>query len=230
MQYTLSFYPRVLAVYSLAVSLCFVSSNSQAQKTDDGSSFVIDANRPYAYLKFDHVGKGTQREESEPTSRIWLRLTNNCRLPITIRTFGVPDGSPKDERGVMDIIVAIERPQGTGHVIMPDGTEPLLPIVKAKPEDLPHGYWFELGSSQSIPPGRALLFSVPINHVGPQWSFEIPFEFEVAKGKFPRDPSVGGFPKMVFHYTMYDLPPEARREVERWHETKNSQVPPATSR
>jgi hypothetical protein len=230
MQHIISFYPRVLAVLSLAVSLCAANLNSQAQKTDDGSSFVIDANRPYAYVKFDHIGKGVKRLDEEPDLRIWLRLTNNCRLPITIRTFGVPDGSPKGEQGVMDIIVAIERPQGMGHFIMPDGTEQLMPIVKAKPEDLPHDYWFELGSSQRIPPGKVLLFSLPINHVGPQWSFEIPFDFEVAKGKVLRDPSVGGFPKMVFHYTIYDLPPEAQREVERWYETKNSQIPPAKSR
>jgi hypothetical protein len=223
MQYTLSFYPRVLAVFSLAVSLCLASSNSQAQKTDDGSSFVIDANRPYAYLKFDHVGKGIQREEGEPTSRIWLRLTNNCRLPIAIRTFGVPDGSPKDEQGVMDIIVAIEPPRVQ---IVRDGAV----FVKAKPDELPHDYWFEVGSSQIVPPGAALLFSVPINHVGSRWYFEIPFHFEVTNGKFPRDPSVGEFPEMSFHYTMSDLPPEAQREVERWYASNNSPKPRAKSR
>jgi len=39
----------------------------QAQATASG--FVIDPNRPYVYLKFDHIGNGIQREESEPTSR-----------------------------------------------------------------------------------------------------------------------------------------------------------------
>jgi hypothetical protein len=218
MRYNLSFYPRALSVLSLAVSLCFASSNSQAQKTDYWSGFVIDTNRPYAYLKFDHIGKGIQREESEPTSRIWLRLTNNCRLPIAIRTFGVPDDSPKNEQGVMDIIVAIEPHRVE---IVRDGAV----FVKARPDELPHDYWFEVGTSQIVPPRAALLFSVPINHVGPRWSFEIPFDFEVAKGKVPRDPSVGGFPKMVFHYAMYDLPPEAQREVERWYNIGNSPAP-----
>jgi hypothetical protein len=60
---------RVLAVFSLAVSLGFASSQLQAQKDEGGNSFVIDPNRPYVYLKFDHIGKGIQRWESEPTSR-----------------------------------------------------------------------------------------------------------------------------------------------------------------
>ena len=222
-------HPRVLVVLLLAVSLCFASPRPQAQKSGYGNSFVINPNRPYVYLKFDHIGKGTQRWESEPTSRIWLRLTNNCRLSITINTYGVPDGSPKDEQGVMDMIVAIEPPQGMGYGIMRDGTVQPKPFVKARPDELPHDYWFEVGSFQSVPPGRALLFSVPINHVGPRWYFEIPFHFEGVNGKFPRDPSVGGFPEMSFHYTMSDLPPEAQREVERWYDSKNSQAPPAKS-
>jgi hypothetical protein len=221
-------HPLVLAAFSLAVSLCFASP--QAQKSGNGNSFVINPNRPYVYLKFDHIGKGIQRSESEPTSRIWLLLTNNCRLPITVNTYGVPDGSPKDEQGVMDMIVAIEPPRVMFSGIMRDGTVVPKPFVKANPDELPHDYWFEVGSFQSIPPGKALLFSVPINHVGPQWSFEIPFHFEVTKGKFPRDPSVGGLPQMAFHYTMYDLPPEAQREVERWYNTANSSASPAKSR
>jgi hypothetical protein len=225
---------RLLAVFSLAILLSLATWKSQAQETDDGSGFVIDASRPYAYIKFDRIGNGLQRWEGEPTSRIWLRLTNNCRLPITVNTYGVPNGSPTDEQGVMDMIVAKEPPQGMmGYGIMRDGTVPQKaprPFSKARPEELPHDYWFEVGSSQSIPPGKALLFSVPINHIGPRWYFEIPFHFEVVNGKFPRDPNVGGFPEMSFRYFMSDLPPEAQKEVERWYDSKNSPAPPAKSR
>src|ERR1700688_3413551 len=83
------FHPVVVAVFSLAVSFCFASP--QSQKSGNRNSFVINPNRPYVYLKFDHIGKGIQRWESEPTSRIWLLLTNNCRLPITVNTYGLPD-------------------------------------------------------------------------------------------------------------------------------------------
>jgi hypothetical protein len=219
--------------WPLIASLCVLSLYSTipaSQAQAPAGAFVIDPNRPYVYLKFDHIGNGIQREEDEPTSRIWLRLTNNCRLPITVRTFGVPDGSPKDEQGVMDIIVAIEPPRVTLIGVRSDGTVEPKPFVKARPDELPHDYWAEVGSSQNIPPGTALLFSVPINHVGPRWDFEIPFDFEAVNGKYPRDPSVGGLPQMTFHYTMFDLPPEARREVERWYDSANCPAPPAKSR
>jgi len=232
MQHTLSFYARVLAVLSLAVWLCAASPNSQPQKTDDGGSFVIDANRPYAYVKFDHIGKGVKRSDEEPDLRIWLRLTNNCRLPIMVNTTGVPEGVLKDETGVMDIIVADEPPRGpviTG--IRADGT--LVgpkPFVKATPDELPHDYWYEVGSRQAIASGTDLLFSVPINHIGPRWSFEIPFEFDVVNGKFPRDPNVNGFPRMVFPYSMYDLPPDAEKQVKSWYDSASSRVPALKSR
>src|SRR5271156_2378847 len=101
--------------WPLIASLCVLSMCSarpalQAQTTASG--FVIDPNQPYAYVKFDHIGKGVKRSDEEPDLRIWLRLTNNCRLPIMVRTTGVPDGVLKDETGVMDIIVAIQRPRG----------------------------------------------------------------------------------------------------------------------
>jgi hypothetical protein len=233
MQHTLSIYRRVLAILSLAISLCIASPNSQAQKTDDGSSFVIDANRPYAYVKFDHIGKGVKRSDEEPDLRIWLRLTNNCRLPIMVRTTGVPEGVLKDETGVMDIIVAIEPPRGPEIIgaLRADGTVVgREPFVKATAGELPHDYWFEVGSRQDIEPGTDLLFSVPINHVGPRWSFEIPFEFNVVNGKFPRDPNVNGFPRMVFPYSMYDLPPNALKQVESWYNGASSRVPAVKSR
>jgi hypothetical protein len=221
---------HVLALSFLVAFFCHAAPQSQAQRGRQGTGFVIDPNRPFAYIKFDHIGSGLQRWESEPISRIWFRLTNNCMLPITINTYGVPDGSPKDEQGIMDMVVAIEPDRVMLSLGRRDGTVVPKPFVKARPEELPHDYWLEVGSFQSIPPGKALLFSVPINHVGPQWYFEIPFHFEIANGRFPRDPSVGGFPAMKFHYVMNDLPPGAQREVEQWYDSANSPQSPANSR
>jgi len=104
------------------------------------------------------------------------------------------------------------------------------PFVKATADEMPRDYWYEVGSRHAISPGTDLLFSVPINHVGPRWSFEIPFEFEVVNGKFPRDPNVNGFPRMVFPYSMDDLPPDAMKLVERWYDRAGSRVPAANSR
>src|SRR5260370_6825815 len=77
----------------------------QARVAGPAKDFIIDPNRPFVYLRFDHIGKGIPRDEDEPATRIWLRLTNNCGVPIVVSTFGVPPGSPKAEGGGMKEVV-----------------------------------------------------------------------------------------------------------------------------
>ena len=78
----------------------FVATSRRAKRGLLGS-FVIDPNRPYVYLKFDHIGSGIPRDESEPKTRIWLRVMNNCKIGIVVRENGTPDGSPGGERQIM---------------------------------------------------------------------------------------------------------------------------------
>ena len=69
------------------------------------SEFLINVNRPFVFVKFDHIGPSVPRSEDEPNLRIWLPLTNNCRVPILVRANGAPDESPKDEVGVQYEVV-----------------------------------------------------------------------------------------------------------------------------
>ncbi len=190
----------------------------QAQKGSQTKEFLIDPSRPYVYLRFDHLGPGIRRDESESPSRIWLLLTNNCRVPIIVSTYGVPEGSPKDEQGVMDEVVP--NPEvgpiplfGTGPQAQTPTSQGKESATENRAAEVPRGYMSEVGSFQSIPSGRATLFSVPINHVGKQWHLEIPFSFDLPRGKGFRDPSVGGEPKMAIIYTLYDLPPRYQGQV-----------------
>ena len=91
----------------IAALLLLVTPRASGQGAGSATTFVIDPNRPFVYLRFDHMGPGIRRSEGEPSSRIWLRLVNNCRVPIIVSTFGVPDGSPKGEIGVMDEVVPV---------------------------------------------------------------------------------------------------------------------------
>lgn len=163
------------------------------------------------YLKFDHIGEGLQRSEDEPTSRIWLRLTNNCRLPIMVTTSGIPDGSPRDEVGVDDNVVADPPMLITIGAIGPN--EQKAP-VRVDEHRMPEAHLPEAGSLETIPSGKAILFSVPVNHVGKDWHFEIPFSFDLPKGKGFRDPNISLAPQMIIAYTMYDVPPTYRAELE----------------
>jgi hypothetical protein len=151
--------------------------------------FLIDVNRPFVYVKFDHIGPGAPRSADEPNSRIWLRLTNNCRIPILVRANGVPDESPKDEVGLEWRVVPNPTIQGIGEIT--------------------RGYMEEVASLVTIGPEEEILFSMPVNHLSKRWHVEIPFEFELPKGKGLRDPANGGEPIMVVSYSLWDLPPKA---------------------
>lgn len=192
-----------------APSLCAKKGGSSTQTIGIGKNFLIDPNRPYVYLKFDHIGKGLQRSTDEPTSRIWLRLTNNCRLPITVVISGIPVGSPKDEVGVDDNVVA-DRP-----MLITNTKDEQKAAAKPNTPRMPDAHLPEVGSLETILPGRSVLFSVPTNHVGEGWHFEIPFSFDLPKGKGFRDPNVSLGPQMSIAYGMYDIPPNHRAELER---------------
>src|SRR5580704_10916834 len=90
----------LLPVFTLATAALF----SQTTKASKG--FVIDENKPFVYVRFDHIGAGIPRDEDEPATRIWLRVVNNCRVPIVLTANGVPDESPKGEVGLRYWIVA----------------------------------------------------------------------------------------------------------------------------
>jgi hypothetical protein len=75
----------------LAVAFCLPLSAMRAQQAGpkdfaSGSDFVIDSSKPYVYLELDHVGPREPLRGGEPTAGLWLRLKNNCKLPIVVVT------------------------------------------------------------------------------------------------------------------------------------------------
>ncbi len=227
--------PRVRSIrlMTLAIIVGGAIAPSFPQQPKSSSKFVIDPNREFVYLKFDHMGRGIKRWDFEPEMRIWLRFVNNCNVPINLRTYGEPDQSPAEEVGVMDQVVE-DPPPFMQVVTDEDAPAPKVwtsldpadlpaqpsPVSKSqadiKPATPPPGYWFELGSQLTVRPGKEVLFSIPVNQLGKKWHVEIPFEFQVPEGKIPRDPSIGGLPVMHLEYSRYDLPGAARAVLENW--------------
>jgi hypothetical protein len=64
-----------------------------------------------------------------------------------------------------------------------------------------------------VPPGQAVLFSLPINHVGKSWHIKIPFNFVIPTGGGPRPQAVGGEPVIHLNYSLYDLPDVVRTRI-----------------
>lgn len=199
----------IRTVVLLCPLLALAQSNDQVQPL---RGFVIDENRPYVYLLFDHVGKGLKFSDDEPTQRVWLRFVNNCEVGVVLRTFGVPEGSPKDEVGVMHDIVKDPQFWIRGF----KAEQPALNAKDAEPKQtvkMPRGYYFDLASAETILPGESLLFSVPVNHLSKSWHMEIPFQFDLPPGKGPRQQIVGGQPSMMLRYSGWDLPEGIQQQL-----------------
>jgi hypothetical protein len=191
---------------TVVLSAAIVIAHSQTDRNSTG--LAIDANRQFVYLKFDHMGRGIKRSDSEPELRIWFRFVNNSHFPIDLRTYGVPDGSPREEVGIMDFVA--ENPPMRIVITSDLDTKPKASL---EPEKMPDDYWFEVGSGMTLQPGKEVLFSIPVNHLGKSWHMEIPFSFKNAGGKFPRDPSTGGEIKMRLSYSLYDLPDDVHAKI-----------------
>lgn len=208
---------RLVAACVLVLFLNVLGANLAAQRVDVQTSFVIDPDRPYVYLKFDHIGPGIPRNRRESKSRIWLRLTNNCRVAITVHENGTPDGSPNDEREIMYNVVPTIKPQMVTFGFKAHENNLKQKQLEEPPsddlEEMPQGTTSDVGSSEDIPPGESILFSVPVNHLSNRWHIEIPYSFALPPGKCCRKPDIGGQPVMVMYYGLWDLPQESLSEI-----------------
>jgi hypothetical protein len=158
------------------VVLFLFATSMHAQSA--ATSFVLDQSKAYAYLQFDHVGPRKPIQEGEPAQGLWLRLVNNCKVPINVRTYGITTGDP--DVGVLDEVIPFPP-------ILEIHSDLDQPSVREdhSTQKMPHGYDAELSSMTRVLPGKSLLFSVPRNHVSRDWYLRIKFTLDVSK------PSVG---------------------------------------
>jgi hypothetical protein len=135
-----------------------------------------------------------------------VAFVNNCRVGIVLRTFGVPEGSPKDEVGVM-------------HDIVKDRKSKYKLTLKTKTSEprhhakMPIGYDADHSTAETIPPGESVLFSMPVTHLSKYWHIEIPYQFDVPPGKGPLKAVTSGEPRMVLLYYVWDLPEDVQQQL-----------------
>jgi hypothetical protein len=174
----------------LFLVLQLVSLNTTALAAPKPQSFLLDPSKPYTYLKFDHVGERQPIPGEERAQGLWLRLVNNCRIPIVVATFNYGEGT--SSVGVYHEVVRVTR-KGVPNSPDSSQTEP------------PSGYPLsELIETTTIAPGANLLFSVPLDHVGPFWYLQVRFYFEL-----PNDP-YGFGPYSVVSFYRQDIPEKFR--------------------
>jgi hypothetical protein len=165
----------------------------------DTESFVIDCKRPWVYLKLERVGDRVPVYANEPRSGVWLRVVNNSRIPIIVGTFDTE--TPNPGIGVFDEVVSSGLPKGLGT-----GSDSKdVPQAKYTAAAPPKGYSSENYSTATIKPGSDLLFSVPINHLGPTWHLEVTFGLDVPGSGY----TIG--PHNTVSFFWKDLPEKYRK-------------------
>jgi hypothetical protein len=123
----------------------FIAASALAQDLSV-KNFTIDPTKPYVYLKFDHIGTRVPVQGDEGNTGLWLRVVNNCRIPIVFDGFPPPAGDP--DVGLMDEVVA-EEPiltiLSSPAQVKEDQKKERERLQKLKHK--PAGYFFETGGS-----------------------------------------------------------------------------------
>jgi hypothetical protein len=56
--------------------------------------FLIDPSKDYVYLEFDHLGSRVRIGGDEVSQGLWIRLVNNCRVPVVVAMFNPGTDDP----------------------------------------------------------------------------------------------------------------------------------------
>jgi hypothetical protein len=208
---------KLLKVLSYWLMLAFTLMAPATPSEQLSEKFLIDQSKPFAYIKFDHVADRKQPSPNESPKGLWLRLVNNCRLPIAVTANGPEPGEP----GVtIEYDVIQDFISGFSGLRFPDPSSSsastqieAIPVESTEP---PNGYSIEVGSILIIPPKGDLLFSVPLNAVSecrhingpkafsPCWHLQGPFHFQLAKARTVESP------KILVDFGWQDLPKQIR--------------------
>jgi hypothetical protein len=183
------FFVTLLGIVTSLISSTFVISQTPAK------NFKIDDWKPYVYIDFDHLGERRSADNWGSTHGLWLRLRNNCRLPIQVSAldWGTGDGAA-----------------------LPFKVVPEFGISGPDPEQLkkmPHGFAVHIGTLVTILPGKDFLFSVPAESVSRYWYIQVRFKFEFPGPKENKGAPNGHYEPYSVADFKWDNIPEAQRPL-----------------
>lgn len=227
----------------------FPTVSAQIAQVTPSADPRIDTAKPIAYLVFDHIGPRNPIEPGEGTTGIYLRIQNNSRLPLVIAVLKDHKNAPVPSL-LDEVIPNRKLVLGAGLPWMPSPGFPTVrgwddlqaypnedeEAVRAAEFDAergcknpdkgklaarPNGYGWDLAPALTIiPPGGALLFSLPANHASREWHIEIPFRLGLANDGKERPP----YSYLAFFWE--DIP-EAYRLAR--SSTSSQSTPPAST-
>lgn len=164
-----------------------ISANAQSPPR----TISIDSKRPYVDVVFERYGKRRPVFEGDGELGVWLRLRNNCILPLKVYVLR----RRNENEGVLLV-----------HRIFEESNTLMAPPVKSQVMvQRPNGYVnTDLVSLITIESKASALFSVPLFHVTRSWDLQIEI--------FLQDPSsdTGKQPRVFVNFDWFSLSKEAQ--------------------
>jgi hypothetical protein len=190
----------------ILIIFCLLFGANAFPQENQKSSFVLDQSKPYVYLQFDHIGPRKPLQKGEGETGLWLRVVNNCRIPIAFLGSNASPGEPGfslfhdvvAEEPYMDILYSRKEVNDAKKQ-----RKARLLNLKHKPD----GYSDETSGIIIVQPGKEILFSVPRNHVSDDWFLRVKFALKLN----PSSAAVGPFTYLPF--SEIDIPREFRQNV-----------------
>jgi hypothetical protein len=181
--------------YLVVAGALFLAHAASGLAQVSTKNFEIDKTMPYVYIKFDHFGDRKPVDDWESTKGLWLRLVNNCRLPISISVLDPGTGDPGG-------IVSFDVVPNAGYSA-PDSEQR---------KKMPHGYFADIGTLVTIQPKGNFLFSVPAESVTLHWYIQVRFDFELPEPKSSSNRPSGYYePFSVVDFNWYMIPEQYRK-------------------
>jgi hypothetical protein len=126
--------------------------------------------RAEVFVSFDHIVLPPAARKDIDTALLYLRLKNNSRNPIQVLVTA-PEGGVEGVEVVHEIVEdSLASPPASGWISPPGHYSPVSESTTA-----------------DIQPNTDLLFSVPLNHVGPSWRLRIAYEISAPKASPGRE-------------------------------------------
>lgn len=147
------------------ILLILINASPFLAKQGVGSSSAcekirLNQSKPSVYLSFEKFGRRLPLYPGEGSEGVWLRLHNNSKWKIYVKTFGV-----SKEYGDVGLFYQVEKLPGMEW--------------KVKESELPSGYSVTHHSSvRTIDSGASALFSVPREHLAEGLIVVVNFSYE----------------------------------------------------
>lgn len=148
-------------------------------------SLAFPQSQADVFVSFDHVVRPAANRRDIDSDLLFLRLRNNSRAPIQVL-------ATPAESGAEGVEVVHEIIETTGASKPARGW--VSPPAHYSPIDEP--------TTVEIQPHTDLLFSVPLNHVGPSWFLRLTFERAKVRAGRP--------PEGTVDFTWTDIPEKER--------------------